>query len=252
MTDADELMDISQAAQFLHVSETSLRRWTNAGHLSCLRVGLRRERRFRRGSLLEFMEQQPGIHTAASETPTVSPRGNAVVGGVDTPHGTHLCGLYGTDRARVQLTVAFLAGGLRAGSKSFLVTKPGVRRGLLENLQQERPSLKSDIDADRLVVASYAKNSDAQISWFHDEFDRALASGVRSLRVLGDVAGHSARLSPDALADYESAYSELIAAKYPVVTLCQYDVRTFSSPEILTALRGHPDSLNPAASRWLA
>lgn len=252
MTDADDLLDISQAAQFLQVSETSLRRWTNAGQLSCLRVGLRRERRFRRSALLEFMEQQPGIHTAANETSNASPRGNAVVGGVDTPHGTHLCGIYGSDRARAQLTVGFLAGGLRAGNKSFLVTKPGSRRGLLENLKQERPSLKSDMDAGRLIVGHFVKSPDAQIAWFHDEFDRALSSGVRSLRVVGDVAGLAARMSPDALADYESAYSELIATKYPVVTLCQYDVRAFSASDILTALRGHPDSLNPAASRWLA
>lgn len=252
MTDSDELLDISQAAQFLQVSETSLRRWTNAGHLSCLRVGLRRERRFRRGALIEFMEQQPGIHTTATELSHSSPRGNAVVGGVETPHGTHFCGIYGSDRARVQLTVGFLSGGLRAGSKSFLITKPGIRRGLLENLQQERPSLKSDIGAGRLAVSHYAKNADAQIAYFRDEFDRALASGVRSLRVVGDAAGLAARMSPDALADYESAYSELIAAKYPVVSLCQYDVRAFSASAILTALRGHPDSLNPSATRWLA
>ncbi|MEP6507221.1 MAG: MEDS domain-containing protein, partial [Gemmatimonadales bacterium] len=229
MTDSDELLDISQAAQFLQVSETSLRRWTNSGNLPCLRVGLRRERRFRRGALLDFMEQQPGIHTAATETSMASLRGHAVVGGVDTAHGTHVCGIYGSDRARVQLTVAFLSGGLRAGSKSFLVTKPGVRSALLKNLQEERPSLKSDIDAGRLTVANYAKSPDAQLAYFHDEFDRALTSGVRSLRVVGDMAGIASRMSPDALADFESAYSELIVAKYPVVSLCQYDVRTFSS-----------------------
>ena len=252
MTDSDELLDISQAAQFLQVSETSLRRWTNAGHLSCLRVGLRRERRFRRGALIEFMELQPGIHIAATRLSPSSPRGTAVVGGVDTTHGTHVCGIYGNDQARVRLTVAFLSGGIRAGSKSFLITTPNVRRGLLDSLKEERASLKSDIDSGRLAVSTYRKTADAQISFFHEEFDRALAAGVRSLRVVGDVAGLAGRMDPDALADYESAYSELIASKYPVITLCQYDVRVFSSSAILTALRGHPDSLNPAASRWLA
>jgi len=251
MTESDELLDISQAAQFLQVSETSLRRWTNAGHLSCLRVGLRRERRFRRGDLIEFMEQQPGIHIAATAISSF-PRGTAVVGGAETNHGTHMCGLYGNDRACVQLTVGFLAGGLRAGSTSFLVTKPGVQRALLDSLHQERPSLKSDLNARRLVVSHYAKSGDAQIEYFQNEFDRVLASGVRSLRVVADVAGLAGKLSPDALADYESAYSELIAAKYPVVSLCQYDVRVFSSAAILTALRGHPDSLNASASRWIA
>ena len=252
MTDADDLLDISQASQFLQVSETSLRRWTNAGHLSCLRVGLRRERRFRRGDLVEFMENQPGIHTAASVREPATPRGTAVVGGIETPIGTHVCGIYANDRARVQLTVGFLGGGLRAGSRSFLITTPKTRRALMNNLQQERPSLNADIDAGRLVVSHYEKNADAQISYFHDEFDRALADGVRSLRVVGDTAGFAARVSPDALVDYEAAYSELIATKYPVITLCQYDVRAFSSAAILTALRGHPDTLNPAATRWLA
>src|SRR5207245_2886205 len=40
-----DLLDIREAAAFLRVSETSLRRWTNAGRLPCLRIGGRRERR---------------------------------------------------------------------------------------------------------------------------------------------------------------------------------------------------------------
>jgi excisionase family DNA binding protein len=44
MSEADELLDIEQAARFLNVSETSLRRWTHAGRLACLRVGRRRVR----------------------------------------------------------------------------------------------------------------------------------------------------------------------------------------------------------------
>ena len=59
MKDPEQLLDIQQAAQFLHVSETSLRRWTNSGRLACLRVGGKRERRFRRADLVAFMEHQP-------------------------------------------------------------------------------------------------------------------------------------------------------------------------------------------------
>ena len=59
MSDHEELLDIKQAARFLKVSETSLRRWTNSGRLACLRVGRRRERRFRRRDLLAFVEEQP-------------------------------------------------------------------------------------------------------------------------------------------------------------------------------------------------
>jgi excisionase family DNA binding protein len=59
MNDQEDLLDIKQAARYLQVSETSLRRWTNSGQLACLRVGRKRERRFRRADLLAFMEYQP-------------------------------------------------------------------------------------------------------------------------------------------------------------------------------------------------
>src|SRR5712692_4730549 len=99
MSDQDELLDIKQAAQFLKVSETSLRRWTNAGRLACLRVGRKRERRFRRTDLLAFVEQQPVAGAPLSRPP-----------------GSHMCGFYASDLSRVNLAVRFLADGLRQGS----------------------------------------------------------------------------------------------------------------------------------------
>jgi transcriptional repressor of dcmA and dcmR len=45
-------------------SETSLRRWTNVGDLACLKVGRKRERRFRRADLLAFMEYRPARSSA--------------------------------------------------------------------------------------------------------------------------------------------------------------------------------------------
>src|SRR5207253_5203682 len=84
----DDLLDIKQAAQFLKVSETSLRRWTNSGRLACLRVGRKRERRFRRTDLLAFVEPQP----VAGPAPT-------------RPTGSHMCGLYASDLSRVDLAV---------------------------------------------------------------------------------------------------------------------------------------------------
>ena len=64
MTEQD-FLDIKQAARLLQVSETSLRRWTNAGLLACLRIGRKRERRFRRADLVAFMEEQPARHAVA-------------------------------------------------------------------------------------------------------------------------------------------------------------------------------------------
>ena len=43
----EQLLNMKQAARMLNVSAVSLRRWTNAGKLACLRVGPKRERQRR-------------------------------------------------------------------------------------------------------------------------------------------------------------------------------------------------------------
>ena len=63
MLEKQRFLTISEASEFLHVSEVSLRRWTNSGKLRCFRVGGRNERRFLVEDLLAFMpsgEMQPG------------------------------------------------------------------------------------------------------------------------------------------------------------------------------------------------
>src|SRR3989449_5141707 len=112
MTQQSELLDIAQAAAFLHVSQMSLRRWTNSGRLPCFRVGGRRERRFRRADLLAFLER--------SGEPIRAPQGPG-----------HLCGLYTSMAARERWAAAFLAAGLEAGAISFLAAEAAGRpRGL--------------------------------------------------------------------------------------------------------------------------
>src|SRR5207244_12625523 len=60
MLEKQRFLTIAEAAEFLHVSETSLRRWTNRGHLRCFRVGVRGERRFLVEDLLEFVASGTG------------------------------------------------------------------------------------------------------------------------------------------------------------------------------------------------
>src|SRR5437773_12526726 len=96
-----ELLDIAEAAAFLHVSRMSLRRWTNAGRLPCFRVGGRRDRRFRRAALLAFLE-----------------RGGAPSGAKRRPE--HACGPYTSGAARARRVAAALAAGLAAAGTCLL------------------------------------------------------------------------------------------------------------------------------------
>jgi len=46
--------------------------------------------------------------------------------------------------------------------------------------------------------------------------------------------------SDDEMISYEVAYN-LIAKRFPTVTLCQYDVRSFGGETVFDALQAHPD-----------
>jgi excisionase family DNA binding protein len=240
-SDPEDLLDIKQAARFLKVSETSLRRWTNAGRLACLRIGRKRERRFRRADLLAFLEEQPA---------SGSPSHQATIGGMPVSHGAHLAGFYATDSGRARLPAGFLAEGLHNGSVCYLVAASSVREEILSHLGQSRPSLRGEIAAGRLVLSEHAASAGAQYDYFDTAFRAATRAGAHSLRLVGDMWSARA-LALEGLVEFEAGYDERIARHFPVVALCQYDVRRFSNLEVFNALQGHKDTFRYPLDRVL-
>lgn len=214
-----ELLDIAEAARLLHVSQASLRRWTNRGLLRCLRIGGRRERRFRRADLMAFVE---GQSTATS--------------------ASHLCGFYTSDRARIRQAARLLGDGLAAGSVCILAGHPDVREPVLAQVARRRRSLRRDMDAERLIVTEYADAARAQLAYWETQFAAATGSGAGSIRVVADVSGgRLARAgSFDRVLEYEAAYARL-SRRFPVATTCLYDARAHSGLETAGILAVHPD-----------
>jgi len=237
MTHELELLDIQQAAALLHVSETSLRRWTNAGRLACLRVGGRRERRFRRADLLAFLERNPGA--AAQATPSEVP--------------DHFCGLYTSDLMRTRQAAQFLGDGLHARSTCFLATTPAVRDRVRTLLERQRPSLRDDIAAGRLMFSDYADAAAAQLEFWETRFVAATRAGARSLCVVGDVSGGELGQCSafDEVLEYEAEYARSLAPRFPVATLCLYDARGLSGVETARLLQVHADVFRYSGERWL-
>lgn len=245
----EALLDIEGAARFLGVSTTSLRRWTNSGRLACVRVGGRRERRFRLADLVAFLEEQPVQPRA--KTPATSVFQHVSVGGMSLPYGTHLCGFYSTDEGRVKLTVAFLAGGIVEGAVCYLMADPNVQRDILTHLGWDETALQREVAAGRLVVSDHADTAAAQLQQFQAMFVAALAAGAHTLRIVGDIWGLAKRLTSEELVQFERDYDE-VAARLPLVSLCLYDVRQFSSHDWINALRSHRDGFRYPVDRWLA
>jgi excisionase family DNA binding protein len=247
----EELLDIKQAAQFLRVSETSLRRWTNSGQLACLRVGRKRERRFRPSDLLAFMENQPAA--GASLAVSADAPQHAVIGGIPLAHGTHLCAFYGDDSGRARLALAFLADGLQLGSACHLVASAEGRAQILGQLERGHGSLDSALDEGRLVISKYHSTAREQCEYWETAFASPMSRGANSLRLVGDMTlCRDAGMSLDEVVKYEALYERAIARRFPVVTLCLYDVRRFESPEVIRALKAHADAFRYPVERLIA
>jgi transcriptional repressor of dcmA and dcmR len=239
MRDREDLLDIKQAARFLNVSEASLRRWTNSGRLNCLRVGGRRERRFRRSDLLAFAGGPPAAGPALAVTQHAQ---DHETGGLPGSLGSHLCGLYASDLSRVSITVAFLADALRPGSVCYFVAAPEVRDQVLTHLERHRPSVPADVDAGRLVLSEYAASVPSQYDYWETSFSAAVRQGARTLRVVGDVSGGlGQRLAPREVVEYEVGLHPMLQRFRVETTLCLYDVRRSSGLDVLDVLKCHQD-----------
>jgi excisionase family DNA binding protein len=204
-----ELLDIREAAALLRVSPTSLRRWTNAGRLPCVRIGGRRERRFRRSDLLAF------AGTERAPTPN------------------HFCGLYSSDLNRARAIAAFLAAGLHAGAACVLVAGKVVQRAVVELLE-------AGVRPGRLSLAEYHDTATAQLEFWRTRLRRSVAAGVPRVYVAADVAaGALGRLPFDEILEYEAEFARSIARAFPVTTLCLYDARRVSGLDVAALLHRH-------------
>jgi excisionase family DNA binding protein len=252
MADMSDLLDIGEAAQFLSVSETSLRRWTNAGLMQCHRIGQRRERRFRRADLLAFLETQPVRPPLENSRPPADSTGMSTDDSTTLGHGGHLCALFGSELGRATLAVRFVLEGLQEGSMVYIVASARSTSHILGHLKEKRQSLQRDIAAGRLLVGDYQKNPRAQIEHFEVQLDRAAAAGAQSFRVFGDTWRMRRRASAQRFAEYEAAYERFIVKRYAVRTICAYDVRRFSGMDVLGALKAHRDTFRYPLERALA
>jgi len=219
-----ELLDIRAAAEFLRVSETSLRRWTNAGLLPCLRIGGRRERRFRRADLLAFA--------------------GAAGGSAATRVRTHFCGFYTSDLSRARAAAGFLVAALRPRGLAWLVAAKEVQRAVVGLLERDRLTIRRDLKAGRLLLTEFGASPAAQFESWRERLRSAVAAGVSHVRMVGDVSGGAfGRLPFAEILECEAEYDRTISRVFPLAMLCQYDARVVSGLDVAGLLQHHDAGL---------
>lgn len=250
--EAEELLNIKQTAKILNVSEISLRRWSDSGKLPCLRIGVKRERRFRLSDLFSYLEQSAESGNSVKVEQATGRVAHIELEGIAIDYGSHLCTFYETDPGRLKMSLPFLLSGLQAGDRCFLVAADAARIHILEELRSVRPTIDLEIEEGRLIVVDGMPSGKEMYAFLEKSFLDASKHGIHRLRVLGDMAWFLHQgMGVEELNEFEARYNSGLGHSFPVVSLCQYDVREFSGIAVLSALKCHDDTFRYPLARFL-
>ena len=241
MPEKQRFLTITEAAEFLQVSETSLRRWTNIGTLRCFRVGGRNERRFLKEDLLAFMqkidlqlaEQEPERETY-SDTLSVE---------------KHVCLFFRNPDEQWQMIHPYILENLRAGIPVLYIqdsTPPGLLKELLraEGLPVDdliSQGLFKILGPEEAYLLTGRFDAQRMLAFIESAILGAIAAGHDRVLLTGEMTW-SLPDTPGAesMMKYEALLNPIVD-KYPGVTIvCQYDLKRFDGPSVLEALLTHP------------
>ena len=241
MPEKQRFLTITEAAEFLQVSETSLRRWTNSGKLRCFRVGGRSERRFLKEDLLAFMRTmnlQPEPQLAETEiiSDSISEERHTCLFFVNQDEQWQMMRPYLLEHLGARVPVLYIQDSTPAERLMELLRAEGlpvddlITRGLLRILKPEEAYLLTGrFDAHRMVA------------FMESAILGALAAGYDRVFLTGEMTWSLPNApGAESMMQYEALLNPLVD-KYPGVTIvCQYDLRRFDGPSVLEALLTHP------------
>jgi excisionase family DNA binding protein len=232
-----------EAARLLGVSEASVRRWSDSGLLQSHRVGRRSERRFERSVVLRLK---------GGGRPDASPSASSVLlEGLAIPVHTHLSSYYTSERGRLRLGVPFLRDGLAAGQPCVLMSDPTTARLLENELKAEGVAVERALQTGRLRELEPFKTQSEGIEAFERAFAEFTRRGDLLIRVLGEATQNARTLGSIAdLLRFEDVVTGLVR-RYPVVMICQYDVRRLEGTDVVDVLKVHADQFDQPLGMFL-
>jgi excisionase family DNA binding protein len=241
MPEKQRFLTITEAAEFLRVSETSLRRWTNSGNLRCFRVGVRGERRFLVEDLMEFVA-----------TGKVKQKPPSTASGTGTDPASlerHICLFFVHQDEQWQMMRPYLLEHLGSGVPVLYIQDGTPLEQLLELLSAEglpvdeliANGLLRIIPPEQAYLLTGRFDAQRMLAFMESAILASLAAGYDRVFLTGEMTW-SLPNAPGAqeMMHYEALLNPLVD-KYPGSTIvCQYDMRRFDGPSLLDALLTHP------------
>ena len=256
-----KFLTITEAANYLKVSKTSLRRWTNNGRLACYRVGHRNERRFALDDLVAFMGEsvESGIYpdpvriATADDAPPVGQGGGQA--------RKHICTFYKSPKEQWRLLRTHLLSHLNSEAKTAYIYQRD-KQQLLSWLESENLDPEELINRDVLELYTctdtYLKDgyfsTDRMLTFWQEIIDRHKASGTKHLLLSGEMGwASSGVMGCEQLVPYEAALDAMLEMTPWITVVCQYPVYQFSGSTVYDNLCIHthvqlPDRLETGFS----
>ncbi len=230
----ERLLNIKEAADFLNVSEMTVRRWTNEGLLKCYRVGGRRARRFKQEDLLAYL-----MGNSVSEV-------SLGIKDLKVPDGSHVTHLSLNPDESLDMAASFVIEGL-VNEETVCVVSPDVEnKRLFEVLKHQKVQVHPD-QLQKSGRLHFHSGMDTPLEQAKYIADVAGASEKR-FRIFGDMTWAKEKgWGFDDLHQLETMVD--MSQTKGILFLCQYKLSQFSGKEAMMALENHSHHFYKGALR---
>lgn len=163
--------------------------------------------------------------------------------------GDHIAYFWESERD-FERGVAFLEAGLRAGDANFVFGYDAANEKVLGTLKNHEFEIGQLQRAGKLHVLSGAPSGDEMLESIGAAFQKAMAGGAKTLRLLGNIGwGKPGWPEEDNILEFEAKVTAA-ARNFPCLIVCMYDVRALAGRIIFKGgFETHPLAIHESSLR---
>jgi excisionase family DNA binding protein len=252
MDKSRKLLTITEAAKYLNVSKSSLRRWSNENVLPSFRVGVRAERRFDVGDLDAFLIAQgktpQSLDSPAEDAKDSSPR---EILDACACHGTprHVSLHFRDEQEQWRLLGPYLIGHLSEGASVLYMHDSSHRMEIIDRLRKEGVDVDEALRTERLVLCApqdcYLQDgffaADRMLQFVREQAKKLLANLSGKALIIGEMTWFlTGAPGVDQMLAYERELNVLLRDFPQLTIVCQYHLKRLDAETTFGALLAHP------------